>query len=412
MKLQNFIQVLIISLIILILFKIIYDYYKYPLESFSHINNLSEPFTNYDDSGDYNEDYDNMNGDDNSDDNVGDNSDNNGVGDIYDNLNTDGDISTTTDLEPVTEYCDDNNSDDESEQNINDTLFKHPDTNYDFNKYNKLNNNDKNAYQPYNITSENNSRYTDSVPTIKDYRNSMKKPGANPDEYKKYEGVNGKNPLNNTMANVNNNNKILNDEALKMLKDFLTKPETSSNLKNLLCTDKKIMSEESKMQDDGEPEEEIKPPPMFIETKKPNRNKDYYAYNLRLMNNKNDSKCKNINKTNKMMTVNKSFIPRSEMEKCPHKDFSTTYQKQQHFADTVRNRNLQDFTNMTYGVNNCYDIPQIKPPPCIPQNKQNVCPLQLYRAYEGTPLEMARDTSVGSIMPKFTYKEVYDKEFY
>ena len=408
MKLQNFIQVLIIFLIILILLKIIYDYYRYPLESFSNINNLSEPFTNYDDdSGDYNENYDNMNDGDN-------NGDDNGEGDIYDNLNTDADISTTTDLEPVTEYCDDNTSDDSDSDEINDKLFKHPDTNYDFNKYNKVNNNDKNAYEPYNITSEN-SGYKNSEPTIKDYRNSMKKPGANPDEYKKYEGVNGTNPLNdNTMANVNNNNKILNDEALKMLKDFLTKPETSSNLKNLLCTDKKIMSEESKIQDG----EEIKPPPMFIEpTKKPNRDNDYYAYNLKLLNDKTDSKCKNINKNknnsnSNNMTVNNSFIPRSEMEKCPHKDFSTTYQKQQHFADTVRNRNLQDFTNMTYGVNNCYDIPQIKPPPCIPQSKQNVCPLQLYRAYEGTPLEMARDTSVGSIMPKFTYNEVYDKEFY
>ncbi len=55
-----------------------------------------------------------------------------------------------------------------------------------------------------------------------------------------------------------------------------------------------------------------------------------------------------------------------------------------------------------------WSVPQKRPPPCIPQEKCTVCPSNT----GGGPAEPLSNTSVGSIMPKFTYKEEYNKNYY
>jgi hypothetical protein len=55
-----------------------------------------------------------------------------------------------------------------------------------------------------------------------------------------------------------------------------------------------------------------------------------------------------------------------------------------------------------------WSVPQKRPPPCIPQEKCAVCPSNT----GGGPAEPLANTAVGSIMPKFTYKEEYNKDYY
>lgn len=55
-----------------------------------------------------------------------------------------------------------------------------------------------------------------------------------------------------------------------------------------------------------------------------------------------------------------------------------------------------------------WSVPQERPPPCIPQKNCPVCPVYT----PGAPVDALETTSVGSIMPKFTYKEVYNKDYY
>ena len=55
-----------------------------------------------------------------------------------------------------------------------------------------------------------------------------------------------------------------------------------------------------------------------------------------------------------------------------------------------------------------WSVPQKRPPPCIPQEKCAVCPSNT----GGGPAEPLTNTAVGSIMPKFIYKEEYNKDYY
>ena len=55
-----------------------------------------------------------------------------------------------------------------------------------------------------------------------------------------------------------------------------------------------------------------------------------------------------------------------------------------------------------------WSVPQKRPPPCIPQKNCPVCPVYT----PGAPVDALETTSVGSIMPKFTYKEEYNKDYY
>ena len=54
-----------------------------------------------------------------------------------------------------------------------------------------------------------------------------------------------------------------------------------------------------------------------------------------------------------------------------------------------------------------WSVPQKRPPPCIPQKECPVCP-NMDEKY-ASPLKW---TGVGSIMPNFIYKNIYNKDYY
>ena len=211
-------------------------------------------------------------------------------------------------------------------------------------------NTDNLQYDIHSSTDDDNNRL--SFASLKEYEKTLKRPGIDTEEYKMYEGVDGINPLNNnTYSNPKKDNTILNADAIQIMKDYMNRLKCGTNT--------------------------------------------------------------NTNTSDSMSADNSSlFIPKNNLKKCPHKDVYNSCKKKQHYADAVNERNEQNLTNMTYGVAACYDIPQIRPPSCIPQKKMNVSPIELYRSNQGTPLEQARDTAVGSILPKFQYREVYDSKCY
>ena len=55
-----------------------------------------------------------------------------------------------------------------------------------------------------------------------------------------------------------------------------------------------------------------------------------------------------------------------------------------------------------------WSVPQQRPPPCIPQKSCPVCPV----VDKGTPVDAVEWSQVGSILPKFEYKEVYNPDYY
>ena len=55
-----------------------------------------------------------------------------------------------------------------------------------------------------------------------------------------------------------------------------------------------------------------------------------------------------------------------------------------------------------------WSVPQQRPPPCIPQKSCPVCPV----VDKGTPVDAIEWSQVGSILPKFEYKEVYNPDYY
>ena len=55
-----------------------------------------------------------------------------------------------------------------------------------------------------------------------------------------------------------------------------------------------------------------------------------------------------------------------------------------------------------------WSVPQQRPPPCIPQKSCPVCPV----VDKGTPVDAIEWSQVGSILPKFEYKEVYNPNYY
>jgi hypothetical protein len=55
-----------------------------------------------------------------------------------------------------------------------------------------------------------------------------------------------------------------------------------------------------------------------------------------------------------------------------------------------------------------WSVPQKRPPPCIPQKKCPVCPV----VDKGTPVDAIEWSQVGSILPKFEYKEIYNPDYY
>ena len=54
-----------------------------------------------------------------------------------------------------------------------------------------------------------------------------------------------------------------------------------------------------------------------------------------------------------------------------------------------------------------WSVPQERPPPCIPQKNCPVCPTMDSRYADALKWD-----SVGSIMPKFEYKEIYNPDYY
>ena len=65
-----------------------------------------------------------------------------------------------------------------------------------------------------------------------------------------------------------------------------------------------------------------------------------------------------------------------------------------------------------YGFNympaTSWSVPQQRPPPCIPQKNCPVCPV----VDKGTPVDAVEWNQVGSILPKFKYKEVFNPNYY
>ena len=55
-----------------------------------------------------------------------------------------------------------------------------------------------------------------------------------------------------------------------------------------------------------------------------------------------------------------------------------------------------------------WSVPQQRPPVCIPDRTPTVCPV----IDKGTPANAVEFTQVGSILPKFTYKEEYDPDYF
>lgn len=55
-----------------------------------------------------------------------------------------------------------------------------------------------------------------------------------------------------------------------------------------------------------------------------------------------------------------------------------------------------------------WSVPQQRPPPCIPQKQCPICPV----VDKGTPVDAVEWSQVGSILPKFEYKEVYNPNYY
>ena len=244
---------------------------------------------------------------------------------------------------------------DNVEPDITDRVFDVPNTNCSFDTYND----DNLLYESYKLTDNYKKLYCKEN-SVNDYESCMKKPGLETNEYKMYEGVNGVNPLCKTYADTKSEDEIINKDAFKMIREYLSKkPQYGDKIKKMICSDKNYNID--------------------------NNNGNFY-------------------------------IPKSQIQKCRHKetDTSDVCKKKSQYIETVNERNRQDYYNMNmgYGVTKCFDVPQIKPPACIPQKKSNVCPTQMYSMNQGTPLELAKDTMVGSILPKFQYREIYDSKCY
>jgi hypothetical protein len=252
-------------------------------------------------------------------------------------------------------YNYENGSCDNVETEATDRVFDVPNTNCNFDTYND----DDLLYESYKLTDNYKKLYCKEN-SVNDYESCMKKPGLETNEYKMYEGVNGVNPLCKTYADTKSEDEIINKDAFKMIREYLSKkPQYGDKIKKMICSDKNYNID--------------------------NNNGNFY-------------------------------IPKSQIQKCRHKetDTSDVCKKKNQYIETVNERNRQDYYNMNmgYGVTKCFDVPQVKPPACIPQKKSNVCPTQMYSMNQGTPLELAKDTMVGSILPKFQYREIYDSKCY
>lgn len=91
----------------------------------------------------------------------------------------------------------------------------------------------------------------------------------------------------------------------------------------------------------------------------------------------------------------------------PNIDKTLPFQKQTKY---YRQPNKKFFSNygFDYMPATSWSVPQQRPPPCIPQERCPVCPV----VDKGTPVDAIEWSQVGSILPKFEYKEVYNKNYY
>lgn len=72
------------------------------------------------------------------------------------------------------------------------------------------------------------------------------------------------------------------------------------------------------------------------------------------------------------------------------------------------NKKIYSKYGYSYMPATSWSVPQQRPPSCIPQKKCPVCPV----VDKGTPVDAVEWSQVGSILPKFEYKEVYNPNYY
>ena len=86
----------------------------------------------------------------------------------------------------------------------------------------------------------------------------------------------------------------------------------------------------------------------------------------------------------------------------------TEEENEKYFMEPDR-KILSDY-GFVYMPNSGWSVPQQRPPACIPQEKCVNGPVPVFTT--GAPADAVNYSGIGSILPKFEYKELYDKKCY
>jgi hypothetical protein len=384
---EKILKLITVFLILLLIIKIVYDYFILKTKPKNQEN-----FTNKDiEDSEYNEDTDNNSDDDNEtfDDNDDDDNNDNNQNDDEDNNNEKVNLIPTTSYNKKIMGMDNKNKDNRKKDNvIIDDLFKNP------NLTNSIITLDEPQYKKYKseMMAKGKDNCNNNIPQdeLDLYNKATKKPDINKRKDNVNENIKGINPLiDDEKGTFGEEEIILNPNMMNMLKTYLKRPNGSEKLSSLL---------EDNEDNDGD---------NIFSARIINKNivKKCSEQNQNTSDSFNLKKCGS--KVGPLLNDDYTFIPKEDLTKCPHRPIASTYEKQQQYTNLIDDRNEQDLTSMTYGISKCFDVPQVKAPSCIPQKKLDVVPA-IYKPYEGTPLKEARDTAVGSILPKFQYNEIYD----